>query len=1041
MAIGKASPAVFALAAATLVSLPTTAAAAPRTIAPSGTSRGQPAHSGEGSPATVATVVPLRVADPAAYAREKQRAAQLAGANAPLSAAGALGSTSASAPPSAPAAAVFASLNAAGLSASQQIATFGTDVTPPDTTGAIGPEHYVEFVNEEVAAYQRANLAIVGKPVALSTFTGGVAVCDPQIKYDPKSSRWFYAAIRCDRTTTGNALYLGFSKTSDPTDFSTAVGHGWCGYSYGTSEVIEDYPKLGLDSLHIIIGSNSFNARSGAFVTAHILSLPKPASGKIETCPAAPKLTTFGSPLRTSVENHIAITPEPATVADESPSGFVLAADVTTPSSGNGSHLMIWQVAGTAEKPELTALGAPAVTEFKIPPNVPQPGSVDELDSFDSRLTQAVAAADPSAGGAEAVWTQHTIAGGAGSVVRWYELLPGKLEVRQAGTISDTSRFVFNGAVAPTLSGGAVINYDTASSSAFAQIMAQSRLGTDPAGTMTTPIALASSAAIDSDFSCPSVEPKSTACRWGDYAGASVDPTNTNVVWGSNQVNGPAGAGHSAQWATQNFALTPLPNPPTVVTQAASAVTQTSATLNASVNPNGGEVSECKFEYGPTASYGSSVSCSKLPGSGTSPVPVSAPVAGLSPNTIYHFRISATNAGGTSKGADALLNTLPNSPTVVTKAASEVTQSSATLNASVNPNGGEVSECKFEYGTTTSYGSSAPCAPAPGSGTSPAAVSAALSGLSTNTTYHFRIFAKNAGGVSTGSDQTFTTTLPIVVTEAATAVTQTSATLHATVNPNGIPVSECRFDYGTSTSYGQSAPCTPAPGSGTSPVAVSAALESLAEGTTYHFRVAVTDANGTSTGSDQTFTTLLVLGPHWYEQNVRLGETSLESGPLIMAWGSLTLENAKVGAFTCQSLAGGDLSNPVGGGAGKGLFDAFAFYDCVAPTCEATKGLLEVVPERLKWSSVLIEEAGVFRDRIEGIALHAICVGGEGNVQFHGSLKPEFEAGSAQGSAPAHLAFGAGSGSLESAEGAGTVVAKLRFMGFGEGQFISARKT
>jgi hypothetical protein len=358
---------------------------------------------------------------------------------------------------------------------------------------------------------------------------------------------------------------LGFSKTSDPTDFSTAVGHGWCGYSYATGKLLEDYDKLGLDSSHIMIGSNLFEAKSGAFLTAHVLSLPKPASGKIETCPGAPPLTTFGSklePLRTSVENHLASTPEPATVADESPSGFVLAADEATPFSGNGSHLMIWQVAGTAEKPELKALGAPAVTAFALPPNVPQPGSTDRLDSLDSRLTQAVAAADPGAGGAQAVWTQQTIAGGAGSVVRWYELLPGKLEVKQAGTISDPSMFVFNGAIAPTISGGAVINYNTASSSARVQIMAQSRVGTDPAGAMNAPIALASSAAIDSDFSCPSFEPKSTACRWGDYAGASVDPTNSNVVWGSSQVNAEASTEHQARWATQNFALTPQPTHP-----------------------------------------------------------------------------------------------------------------------------------------------------------------------------------------------------------------------------------------------------------------------------------------------------------------------------------------------------------------------------------------------------------------------------------------------------------------------------------------------
>jgi subtilase family serine protease len=52
---------------------------------------------------------------------------------------------------------------------------------------------------------------------------------------------------------------------------------------------------------------------------------------------------------------------------------------------------------------------------------------------------------------------------------------------------------------------------------------------------------------------------------------------------------------------------------------------------------------------------------------------------------------------------------LPNPPIVTTKAASSITQASATLNASVNPNSGEVSECEFEYGTSISYGSTAPC--------------------------------------------------------------------------------------------------------------------------------------------------------------------------------------------------------------------------------------------------------------------------------------------------------------------------------------------
>src|SRR5437016_6238620 len=129
-----------------------------------------------------------------------------------------------------------------------------------------------------------------------------------------------------------------------------------------------------------------------------------------------------------------------------------------------------------------------------------------------------------------------------------------------------------------------------------------------------------------------------------------------------------------------------LPNPASVKTAAASSLTQTSATLNATVNPNGGAVSDCRFEYGSTSAYGSSVPCASLPGSGTAAVAVSAEVEGLSPNTTYHFRIVASNEGGRGSGSDQGLTTLPNAPSVKTAAASSLTQTSATLNGTVNPN-------------------------------------------------------------------------------------------------------------------------------------------------------------------------------------------------------------------------------------------------------------------------------------------------------------------------------------------------------------------
>ncbi len=203
------------------------------------------------------------------------------------------------------------------------------------------------------------------------------------------------------------------------------------------------------------------------------------------------------------------------------------------------------------------------------------------------------------------------------------------------------------------------------------------------------------------------------------------------------------------------FTYSKPPNP-TIVTGAASAVAQASATLNATVNPEGFEVSACYFEYGTSSFFGSSVPCSSAPGSGTSPVAVSALAAGLKPNTAYYFRIVATNSEGTSYGSESTFSTPPNPPALVTGGASAVAESTATLNATVDPEGGEVESCYFEYGSSPAYGSSAPCATLPGSGTSPVAVSASVA-LSANRNYHFRVVATNKGGTSRGADETLST--------------------------------------------------------------------------------------------------------------------------------------------------------------------------------------------------------------------------------------------------------------------------------------------
>jgi phospholipase C len=97
---------------------------------------------------------------------------------------------------------------------------------------------------------------------------------------------------------------------------------------------------------------------------------------------------------------------------------------------------------------------------------------------------------------------------------------------------------------------------------------------------------------------------------------------------------------------------------------------------------------------------------------------------------------------------------------------------------------------------------------------------------------------------------------PTVSATQPTQVRQTTATLNANVDPNGVTVSECRFEYGTSPFYEASTPCMPSPGAGSAAVAVSAKLEGLVPETGYHFRIVATNEHGAATGNDQTFATL-----------------------------------------------------------------------------------------------------------------------------------------------------------------------------------------
>ena len=98
-------------------------------------------------------------------------------------------------------------------------------------------------------------------------------------------------------------------------------------------------------------------------------------------------------------------------------------------------------------------------------------------------------------------------------------------------------------------------------------------------------------------------------------------------------------------------------------------------------------------------------------------------------------------------------------PTATTLAATNIKETEATLNATVNPQKAETTY-QFEYGTTLAYGSKVPVtAKSAGSGGTDVALSQAVAGLSPGTTYHYRVVATNAAGATPGKDVAFTAAL------------------------------------------------------------------------------------------------------------------------------------------------------------------------------------------------------------------------------------------------------------------------------------------
>jgi hypothetical protein len=315
----------------------------------------------------------------------------------------------------------------------------------------------------------------------------------------------------------------------------------------------------------------------------------------------------------------------------------------------------------------------------------------------------------------------------------------------------------------------------------------------------------------------------------------------------------------------------------TATTSPATSITASSATLNGAGNPTGGTATGW-FRYATTNpgacndAFGTrtpSYSGTNL-GSGTAPVVYTQPITGLSPATTYYYCAIVSNSYGMGFGSVLQFTTPTTAPTVNTGGVTNATRTTATLGATANP-GGDVTTGWFRYSTSSpgtcndTFGTRAPATggSALGSGNSTVTFTQPITGLTAATTYYYCAIAQSPTGTAFGAVYSFITpSSPTTVTLAATAITNNSAQLNATGNPNRASTNGW-FRYsltnpGTCNDmFGSRAPVTGSlyVGGDTSDDPFSQQITGLSSGTTYYYCAIVQSTEGTAFGAVLTFTT------------------------------------------------------------------------------------------------------------------------------------------------------------------------------------------
>jgi hypothetical protein len=386
-------------------------------------------------------------------------------------------------------------------------------VIPPDTQGAVGPNHLMVTLNQGVRIQDRLGNTLSTVPLdSFWTSTGATGVFDPRVVYDPFNKRWIFASVS-NASSAASSVLVGVTQTSDPTGkwnlYKITADSGGMNWA--------DFPSLGFNKDWVVVTVNMFGNVSGTFQNSQIfvgtksdLYADNPASFRSFT-------DTFG------------FTQAPPATYDDTLGTMYLVEDFNGNQSGNGL-LRISTITGTVGSEvysATTAFASVTNTWASQPPGgadfAPQMGTASKIQNGDSRMLKVVYRNG-------SLWAAQNAFLPASAPTRtaaqWWQFKPDGT-VQQFGRVDDPTGALFFAypSIAVNTQNDVLLGYSRFSASQFASADYSVRLATDPLNTMRSDVVLKTGEAVYfKTFG-------SGQNRWGDYSNTVVDPVNDFDMW------------------------------------------------------------------------------------------------------------------------------------------------------------------------------------------------------------------------------------------------------------------------------------------------------------------------------------------------------------------------------------------------------------------------------------------------------------------------------------------------------------------------------